>query len=111
MSAYLAYSYITRLTAKKQNGIDEKTKKAREEFSKGFMKGTSISLVVYYFYLFTRAVQPRSTVSKPGFEPLSEGTGGTFLKAALRNTYFYLGFGFAIFLVIVSDIFNRPNNT
>lgn len=111
MSAYLTYSYNIRLTSEKQDEIDEKTKKVREEFSKGFVKGASISLVVYYFYLLTRAVQPGSTTSKPGFEPLSEATGDTFLKAALRNTDFYLGFVFAIFLVIASDIFNRPNNT
>jgi hypothetical protein len=56
MSAYLTYSYNIRLTSEKQDEIDEKTKKTREEFSKGFVKGASISLVVYYFYLLTRAV-------------------------------------------------------
>ena len=46
MSAYLAYLYSTGLTKKEQTEIDEKTKKSREEFSKGFVKGASFSLDV-----------------------------------------------------------------
>ena len=111
MSAYLAYSYSTGLTKEEQIKIDEKTKKSREEFSKGFVKGTSFSLAAYSLYSLTTsaacaadsnipqtapkapgdtgiaqppstsAVQPPST-PKPGFKPLDNGTKGAFVGGA-----------------------------
>ena len=103
MSAYLVYSYSTGLTKKEQTKIDEKTKKSREEFSKGFVKGTSFSLAAYFLYSLTTsaayaadsnvletvpktpgdtgAVQPTHT-PKPGFKPLTDGTKGADVGGA-----------------------------
>ena len=135
MSAYLAYSYSTGLTKKEQTKIDEKTKKSREEFSKGFVKGTSFSLAAYSLYSLTTsgayaadsnglqtapktsgdtgAVQPTPT-PKPGFKPLTDGTKGTFAggasavcAAALRSGDFYLGVAFAFLLVVGSIVVSR----
>jgi hypothetical protein len=108
MSASLAYSYSTNLTIKEQTEIDEKTKKCREEFSKGFVRGVSFSLAAYFLYSLTTsaayaaesnipAKRPKTPVdtgagpevcpkpmpkSKPGFKPLSEGVKGTFVGGA-----------------------------
>ena len=111
MSAYLAYSYSTGLTKEEQTKIDEKTKKSREEFSKGFVKGTSFSLAAYSLHSLTTsaahaadsnvpqtapkapgdtgAVQPPSTPAvqptptpKPGFKPLTDGTKGAYVGGA-----------------------------
>ena len=111
MSAYLAYSYSTGLTKEEQTKIDEKTRKSREEFSKGFVKGTSFSLAAYSLYSLTTsaahaadsnvpqtdpkapgdtgAVQPKSTPAvqptptpKPGFKPLTDGTKGAYVGGA-----------------------------
>ena len=136
MSAYLAYSYSTGLTKKKQTEIDEKTKKSREEFSKGFVKGASFSLAAYSLYSLTTsaayaadsnvpatapktpgdtgAVQPAPT-SKPGFKPVSEGTKGAYVGgasaicgAALQSGDFYLGLACAFLLVVGGIVINRP---
>lgn len=138
MSAFLAYSYSTGLTKKEQTEINEKTKKSREEFSKGFVKGASFSLAAYSLYLLTtsaayaadsnvpasepktpidtKAVQPTPT-SKPGFKPLSETTKGTFVggasavcAAALQSGDFYLGLGCALLLVIGGILINRSEH-
>lgn len=135
MSAYLAYSYSTGLTKKEQTEIDEKTKKSREEFSKGFVKGASFSLTAYYLYSLTTsaayaadsnvpetapkipgdpgAVQPTPT-PKPGFKPLSKGTKGAFVGgasaicgAALQSGDFYLGVACAFLLVVGGIVINR----
>jgi len=119
MSAYLSYSYSTGLTKEEQTKIDEKTKKSREEFSKGFVKGTSFSLAAYSLYSLTTSaacaadsnvpqtapkapgdtgtVQPTPT-PKPGFKPLTDGTKGAYVGgasavcgAALQSGDFYLG--------------------
>lgn len=136
MSAFLAYSYSTCLTEKEQTEIDEKTKKSRKEFSKGFVKGASISLAAYSFYsLATSAAyaadsnvpapqtpgdtasvpQPKPTV-KPGFKPLTEGTKGVFVGgatsvcgAALQSGDFYLGLACAFIIVVGSIVINRPD--
>lgn len=136
MSAYLAYSYSTSLTKKEQIEIDKKTKNSREEFSKGFVKGTTFSLAVYSFYLLatsaahaadsnvpatpqtsgdTGAVQPAPTTTKPGFKPLSEGSKGAYVGgasaicgAALQSGDFYLGLACAFLLVIGGIVINRP---
>lgn len=50
MSSYLAYWYITGLTKKERDKIDLRTKKSREEFSKSFSTGTTISLAAYFAY-------------------------------------------------------------
>ena len=50
MTVYLAYLYSTGLTKKEQIKIDKKTKKFRKELSKGFVKGASFSLTVYFLY-------------------------------------------------------------
>lgn len=133
MSAYLAYSYSTGLTKKQQTEIDEKTKKSREEFSKGFVKGASFSLAAYSLYSLTTstayaadsnvpapktpgdtgAVQPTPT-PKPGFKPLAEGVKGTYVGgasaicgAALQSGDFYLGVACAFLLVVVGIVINR----
>jgi hypothetical protein len=106
MSAYLAYSYSTGLTEKEPIKINEKTKKSREEFTKGFVKGASFSLAAYSLYSLTTSAayaadsnvpapgpktpgdtgavqQPTSpSTSKPGFKPLSEGTKGAYVGGA-----------------------------
>ena len=136
MSAYLAYSYSTGLTKKEQIKIDEKTKKSREEFSKGFVKGASFSLAAYSLYSLatsaayaadsnvpetapktpgdTGAVNPTPT-PKPGFKPLAEGTKGAYVGgasaicgAALQSGDFYLGVACAFLLVIGGIVINRP---
>ena len=127
MSIDLAYSYSTGLTKEEQTKIDEKTKKSREEFSRGFVKGTSFSLAVYSLYSLTTstayaadsnvvqtfpktpgdagAVQPTPT-PKPGFKPLTDGTKGSYVGrasaicgAALKSGDFYLGIACAFLLV------------
>ena len=137
MSAYLAYSYSTRLTKKKEIEIDEKTKKSREEFSKGFVKGASFSLAAYSLYSLatsaayaadsnvpatpktpgdTGAVQPApASKPKPGFKPLSEGTKGAYVGgasaicgAALQSGDFFLGLACAFLLVVGGVVINRP---
>ena len=136
MSAYLAYSYSTGLTKEEQMKIDEKTKKSREKFSKGFVKGTSLSLAAYSLYLLTTsaahaadsnvpqtapkapgdtgAVQPTPT-PKPGFKPLTDGTKGAYVGgasavcgAALQSGDFYLGLACAFLLVVGGIVINRP---
>ena len=131
MSAYLAYSYSTGLTKKEQTEMDEKTKKSREEFSKGFVKGASFSLAAYSLYSLTTsaayaadsnvpktpentgAVQPTPT-QKPGFKPLSEGTKGAYVGGssalcgvALQSGDFYLGVACAFLLVVGGIVINR----
>lgn len=131
MSAYLAYSYSSNLTIKEQTYIDKKTKKSRKEFSKGFVKGVSFSLIAYFLYSLTTfatyaeesniPTTPRDTVaveskptSKPGFKLLTDGTKGTFVGgasaicgAALQSGDFYLGLACAFLLVIGGIIINR----
>lgn len=131
MSVYLAYSYSTGLTKKEQIEIDEKTKKCREEFSKGFIKGASFSLAASSLYLLTLsaayaadvplpapgdagAVQPAPAV-KPEFKPLSEGSKGAFVGGAsaicgvaLQSGDFCLGLAFAFLLVMGGIVINRP---
>ena len=137
MSAYLAYSYSTCLTKKEEIEIDKKTKKSREEFSKGFVKGASFSLAAYSLYSLatsaayaadsnvpatpktpgdTGAVKPTPTpASKPGFKPLSEGTKGAYVGgasavcgAALQSGDFFLGLACAFLLVVGGVVINRP---
>lgn len=131
MTAYLAYSYSTRLTKKKEIEIEEKTKKSREEFSKGFVKGASFSLAAYSLYSLATsaacaadvpATPPGDTgpvnptpAAKPGFKPLSEGTKGAYVGgatticgAALQSGDFYLGLACAFVLVVGGVVINRP---
>jgi len=125
MSAFLAYSYSTGLTKKEQTAINEKTKKSREEFTKGFVKGASFSLAAYSLYLLTTsaAYAADSNVPAPGPKtpgeavqptPISEATRGTFVggasaicAAALQSGDFYLGLGCAFLLVVGGIIINR----
>ena len=132
MTAYLAYSYSTGLTEKEQIEIDKKTKKSREEFCRGFMKGTRFSLAAYSLYSLstsaahaadsdvpatppgdTNTVQP-APPPKPGFEPVSEVTKGTYVGgasavcgAALQSGDFYLGLACAFLLVVGGIVINR----
>lgn len=132
MSAFLAYSYSTGLTKQEQIQIDKKTKKSREEFTKGFVKGASFSLAAYSLYLLSRsaayaadsnvpapgpktpgdtgAVQPTPT-SKPGFKPLSDGTKGAYVGGASaicgQSGDFYLGLACAFLLVVGGIVINR----
>lgn len=94
------------MTKKEQLEIDQKTKKSREEFSKGFVKGASFSLAAYFLYSTatsaayaadskipktgpttpgdTAAVQPGPATkpAKPGFKPLPEPARGAFIGAS-----------------------------
>lgn len=135
MSAYLAYSYSTGLTKEEQIEIGEKTKKAREEFTKGFAKGASFSLAAYSLFSLatsaahaadsnvpakppadTGAIQPAPKPnSKPGLKPLGEGPKGAFVGgasaicgAALQSGDFALGVAFAFLLIIGGIVINRP---
>jgi hypothetical protein len=128
MTAYLAYSYSTRLTEKEQAAIDERVKKSQKDFR----KGASFALAMYFVYSLTiptahavdsysapgppdggaGAIQPAS--AKPGFKPVSESVKGTFVggataisRAALQSGDFYMGFACAILLVIGGVIVNR----
>ena len=47
MSAFLAYAYSTCLSEKEQAKIDQKVKKNRKEFCRGFETGTKISIAAY----------------------------------------------------------------
>ena len=134
MSGYLAYQYSTGLTKEEQIEIDEKTKKSREAFIKGFVKGTSFSLAAYSLYSLatsaayaadvpatapktpgdTGAVNP-TPGSKPGFQPLSAGTKGAYIGgasaicgAALPSGDFCLGLACAFLLVMDGIVINRP---
>ena len=134
MSAFLAYSYSTGLTEKEQTEINEKTKKSREEFTKGFVKGASFSLAAYSLYSLTTSAayaadsnvpvpkppgdngpgQQLTPASKPGFTPLNEGMKGAFVGAAsgicgvaLPSGDFYIGLGCAFLLIIGGIIINR----
>ena len=136
MSNYLAYSYSTGLTKEEQIKIDEQTKKSREQFIEGFVKGTSFSLAVYSLYSLTTSaayakdsnvpktapetpgdngpVEPTPT-PKPGYKPLNESQKGAFIggasaicAAALQSGDFYLGVACAFLLVIGGIVVNRP---
>jgi hypothetical protein len=134
MSAFLAYSYSTRLTKKEQTEINEKTKKSREEFTKGFVKGASFSFAAYSLYSLTTstayaadsnvpapkthgdtgAIQPPTPKPKPRFGPLAEGPKGAFVVgasaicgAALQSGDFYLGLACAFMLVVGGIVINR----
>jgi len=139
MSTYLAYLYSTNLTTKERDEIDLRTKKSREEFSRGFSTGTAISLVAYSVYsLFAPSaayaldpvVKPNSLVPEvapppsqvaptqpgPGFKPLSDGSRGAFIGAvsticatAAQSRDFLLGLACAGLLVVVGIIVNRPH--
>jgi len=50
MSVYLAYGCRTDLSKKEQIRIDERRKKSKKEFSRGFVKGVSFSLAAYSIY-------------------------------------------------------------
>lgn len=126
MSAYLAYSYSTGLTKKEQIEIDEKTKKCREEFSKGFVKGASFSLAASSLYLLTLSAAYAADVPPPApvdagavqpapAKPLSEGSKGAFVGGAsaicgatLQSGDFCLGLACAFLLVIGGIVINRP---
>lgn len=130
MSAYLAYSYSTGLTKEEQIEIDEETKKAREEFTKGFAKGASFSLAAYSLFSLatsaahaadsnvpadTGATQPAPKPnSKPGLKPLGEGPKGAFIGGASAicgvSGDFALGLACAFLLVIGGIIINRPKS-
>ena len=134
MTSYLAYSYSTGLTKKEQIEIDKKTKKSREEFCSGFIKGTSFSLAAYSLYSMstsaayaadsnvpatpkppadTGVAQPTPD-AKPEFKPLSESTRGAYVGgasavcgAASQSGDFYLGLACAFLLVVGGIIINR----
>jgi hypothetical protein len=109
MAIYLGYPYTTGFTKEEQIQIDEKTKESRKEFSKGFVKGATLSVIGYSLYKSATsaahaadvpapatppgagapAVNPApagavnpAPVSKPGFQPLSEVVKGAFVGGA-----------------------------
>lgn len=60
MTAYLAYSISSCLTEKERAEIDSQTKKAREDFMKGFVVGGSILAATYSIYLIALFIIPSS---------------------------------------------------
>lgn len=131
MTAYLAYSYSISLTKEERIQIDKKTENSRKEFSKGFVKGISLSLAAYSLCLLSRSaahakevppsqnprVEPKALepASKPGFKPVDAGVKGTFVGgataicgAALQSGDFFLGVACATLLVVGGIIINRP---
>ena len=115
MSAYLAYSYSIGLTKEEQIKIDKKTKKSREEFSKGFAKGASFSLATFVLYLMATsaayAVDPKVPAGPGATCPNPDpGVGGAsaICGAALQSRDFTLGVAFACLLVVGGIIINRP---
>lgn len=128
MNVYLAYSDSVNLTREEQTEIDEKTKKAREEFSKGFKRGIIFSLAAYSFYSLTTSavhaadskvpsvtpqtpgsnntVNPAPT-SKPGFKSLAYGTKGAARAIFGDNGDFYIGLGCALVFIVVGRIMNH----
>lgn len=131
MTAYLGYSYSISLTKEEQIQIDKKTEKSRKEFSKGFVKGISLSLAAYSLYLVSSSAAHAKEVppsqnpsvdakelqpaSKPGFKPVNDATKGTFVGgataicgAALQSGDFFLGLACAALLVVGGIIINRP---
>ena len=50
MNSCLSYSYSTGLNPEKENEINQKVKKSREKFPKGFAKGASYSFEAYSVY-------------------------------------------------------------
>ena len=138
MSAYLSYSYSSVVRKEEQIKIDEKTKKAQEEFTKGFAKGANFSLAAYSLFSVatsaacaadsnvpvkkppadTGANQPvpaPKTISKTGLNPLSEGPKGVFIGgvsviygAASQSGDFALSLACAFLLVIGGIVINRP---
>ena len=140
MSIDLAYSYSTGLTKEEQTKIDEKTKKSREEFSKGFVEGTSFSLAAYFLHSLTTsaacaadsnvtqtvpkapgdtgAVKPTSTPAvqptptpKPGTKSAYVGGTSAVFGAALQSGDFYLGLACAFLLVVGGIVINRRATT
>lgn len=145
MSSYLAYSYSCNLTTKERNEIDLRTKKSREEFSRGFSTGINLSVAACSVYsLFYSLFAPKAAYAlepiktpdspvpegtpapapdapnqvaptRPGFQPLSDGSRGAFVGAvgticgtAAPSGEFLLGLAFAGLCVIVGIIINRP---
>jgi hypothetical protein len=132
MAIYLGYPYTTGFTKEEQIQIDQKTKESRKEFSKGFVKGATLSVIGYSLYKSATsaahaadvpapatppgagAVNP-APVSKPGFQPLSEGAKGAFVGGltgicgvALQSGDFFLGLACGFLLIVGGIIMNRP---
>lgn len=100
------------------------TKKAGEEFLKGFVTGSSLSLTSYFFFLLTaskaNAVKPVGLFKysliapKRHSRPLDESTKGLFTDgagaictAAIQSGDFTLGVACSFLLIIVGIIMNR----
>lgn len=75
MSSYLAYSYSSNLTTKERDKIDLRTKKSREEFSRGFSTGITLSVAAYSVYsLFApKAAYELEPIKTPD-SPVPEGS-------------------------------------
>lgn len=133
MSAYLAYSYSTRLGKEEETQIDQHVKENQINFKEGFKKGTVTALALYSVYSMTthaaHALEPikspgpgqvepapaTAPADKPGFKPLGDAPKGAFIVgasaicgAALQSGDFYLGFACAMMLVVGGIVINRP---
>lgn len=105
--------------------------KSQQQFCKGFLRGTKISLSIYSVYsLLTAAAYAADSCpdsvelapappannggSQPGFKPLSEGTKGAFVGGSSAicgaSGDFILGLMCAFLLVAAGIIINRTEN-
>lgn len=69
MTAYLGYPYNTGLTKQEQIQIDETTKESQKEFSKGFVKGTGLSIAAYSLYSLSISAASAADVTAPAVQP------------------------------------------
>jgi len=119
MSTYLAYSYSSCLTEEEKNKINERVNKSQEQFYKGFNKGFKVSLMVYSIYSLTTTVAHTSdqcptndTTSTPAkANPSLPGKEVVKPKPVPPRASgdFVLGVMFAILLIGIGIINNRPN--
>lgn len=94
MTAFLANCYITIPSLKEILIMDERSEKSRQEFQTGFIKGLTVSAVVYNLYsiltsvayaidqnsialkgpIYPVAVTHPTPTASPGFRPLMTST-------------------------------------
>lgn len=121
MTSLLGYTYSTKLTDQEKAEINARTQKSREEFSRGFLKGSRFSLAAYSLYSVTAAASAYAADSGPktgaiqptGFKPTRGafvGGSSAICGAALQSGEsgdFLLGLGFAFIIVLGAIIINR----
>jgi hypothetical protein len=127
MDAFLSYPVSTLLSPEQELEIDERTQKARENFCRGFVKGTSLSLLVYSLYSIGTSSAYASEHPKPATPVATEqipiqsmslnktfsdmtkscfrGGTGLVCLSAVRSGDYILGLSSAILVVIACIVF------